>query len=295
MTFLGIDKLLKLKNKNQKGLNPVGILIMVILLPLSVSKAWTAEEWINQNLQGPAKGGFRVCADPDNLPYSNQKLEGFENKIAELMAKELGESPTYYWWPQRRGFIRTTLGTKMCDIVMGVPKGYDPVLWTKPYYRTSYVIAYPKNKGLQIKSLDDPILKEVKIGVYANTPPHIALSERGITKNVVGYEVFYDPQDNYPGKIIDDLAAGKIDVAIVWGAIAGYFAKKQSVPIEIVPILDGGSNSQPFVYDISIGVRKSDKELKAKLEEILDKKKTEIRKILEDYGVPLIDGKENAQ
>lgn len=268
---------------------------MVILLPLSVSKAWTAEEWINQNLQGPAKGGFRVCADPDNLPYSNQKLEGFENKIAELMAKELGESPTYYWWPQRRGFIRTTLGTKMCDIVMGVPKGYDPVLWTKPYYRTSYVIAYPKNKGLQIKSLDDPILKEVKIGVYANTPPHIALSERGITKNVVGYEVFYDPQDNYPGKIIDDLAAGKIDVAIVWGAIAGYFAKKQSVPIEIVPILDGGSNSQPFVYDISIGVRKSDKELKAKLEEILDKKKTEIRKILEDYGVPLIDGKENAQ
>jgi mxaJ protein len=295
MAFLGVEKLFKLKTKNQKKLNPVGILIMVILLPWSVSKAWTAEEWINQNLQGPAKGGFRVCADPDNLPYSNQKLEGFENKIAELMAKELGESPTYYWWPQRRGFIRTTLGTKMCDIVMGIPKGYDPVLWTKPYYRTSYVIAYPKNKGFQIKSLDDPILKEVKIGVYVNTPPHIALSERGITKNVVGYEVFYDPQENYPGKIIDDLAAGKLDVAIVWGAIAGYFAKKQPIPIEIVPLLDGGSNSQPFVYDISIGVRKSDKELKAKLEEILDKKKTEIRKILEDYGVPLIDGKENAQ
>ncbi len=269
--------------------------MIIILLPLSVSKAWTAEEWINQNLQGPAKGGFRVCADPDNLPYSNQKLEGFENKIAELMAKELGESPTYYWWPQRRGFIRTTLGTKMCDIVMGIPKGYDPVLWTKPYYRTSYVIAYPKNKGFQIKSLDDPILKEVKIGVYVNTPPHITLSERGITKNVVGYEVFYDPQENYPGKIINDLAAGKLDVAIVWGAIAGYFAKKQPVSIEIVPLLDGGSDSQPFVYDISIGVRKSDKELKAKLEEILDKKKTEIRKILEDYGVPLIDGKENTQ
>ncbi|HWP48800.1 MAG TPA: substrate-binding domain-containing protein [Candidatus Limnocylindrales bacterium] len=284
-----------MKTKNKKKLNPVGILMVVILLPLLAPKAWTVEEWINQNLQGPAKGGFRVCADPDNLPYSNQKLEGFENKIAELMAKELGESPTYYWWPQRRGFIRTTLGTKMCDIVMGIPKGYDPVLWTKPYYRTSYVIAYPKNKGFQIKSLDDPILKEVKIGVYVNTPPHIALSERGITKNVVGYEVFYDPQENYPGKIIDDLAAGKLDVAIVWGAIAGYFAKKQPIPIEIVPLLDGGPDSQPFVYDISIGVRKSDKELKAKLEEILDKKKTEIRKILEDYGVPLIDGKENTQ
>lgn len=295
MAFLGVEKLFKFKTKNQKKLNPVGILMIIILLPLSVSKAWTAEEWINQNLQGPAKGGFRVCADPDNLPYSNQKLEGFENKIAELMAKELGESPTYYWWPQRRGFIRTTLGTKMCDIVMGIPKGYDPVLWTKPYYRTSYVIAYPKNKGFQIKSLDDPILKEVKIGVYVNTPPHITLSERGITKNVVGYEVFYDPQENYPGKIINDLAAGKLDVAIVWGAIAGYFAKKQPVSIEIVPLLDGGSDSQPFVYDISIGVRKSDKELKAKLEEILDKKKTEIRKILEDYGVPLIDGKENTQ
>lgn len=269
--------------------------MMVAALSLSNSNAWAAEEWIDQNLKGPAKGQFRVCADPDNLPYSNQKLEGFENKIAELVAKELGDSPTYYWWPQRRGFIRNTLGIKMCDIVMGIPKGYDPVLWTKPYYYTTYVIVYPKDKGFQINSLDDPLLKQVKVGVYANTPPHMALNERGIRKNVVGYETFYDPEENYPGKIIEDLAAGKIDVAIVWGPIAGYFAKKQSVPLELVPLQDGNSDTQPFAYGISIGVRKADKDLKAKLEEVLDKKQTEIRKILEDYGVPLIAEKEGTR
>jgi mxaJ protein len=284
-----------MKTTTQKYSDFLGLLFLVIIIAFLPLKGHAAEDWIDQNMRGPAKGKFRVCADPNNLPYSNEKLEGFENKIAELLAKEFSDSPTYFWWPQRRGFLRGTLGANMCDIIMGVPKEYDPVLVTKSYYRTTYVIAYLKNKGLQVKSLDDPVFKEVKIGVYINTPPHVALNQRGIFKNLVSYELFYDSQDNYPGKIMDDLVAGRIDIALVWGAIAGYFAKKQSVPIEIVPIPKGEADSLSFIFDMSMGVRRSDKELKAKLEEILNKKQTEIQKILEDYGVPLIAEKEEAK
>ncbi|MGH7350971.1 MAG: quinoprotein dehydrogenase-associated putative ABC transporter substrate-binding protein, partial [Candidatus Methylomirabilales bacterium] len=133
-------------------------------------------------LVGEAQGAevkeLRVCADPNNLPYSNERREGFENKIAELVAKELGATLTYYWWPHQRGLVRNTLRAEQCDVLIGIPKDYDPVLATKPYYRTGYVIAYRKDRGFQIGSLDDPILKKIKIGVHSDTPPHLALAER---------------------------------------------------------------------------------------------------------------------
>jgi mxaJ protein len=241
--------------------------------------------------QGAELKELRVCADPDNLPYSNEKLEGFENKIAALIAHDLGAKLTYTWWPHQRGLIRRTLNEERCDVLIGIPKGYDPVLWTKPYYRTAYVIAYVKDHGPEVTSLDDPVLKQIKIGVHVNTPPHDALAERGIVgDNVVVYRLFHtpqaDPKENL-GQLIEDLLAAKIDVALVWGPFAGYYIKKRSAPLQLVPLRDG-SPATPFTFDISMGVRKGEKALKAELEEVLDKDAAAIRMILEEYGVPLV-------
>jgi len=260
----------------------VGGVLLVLIVSLLVASVWGGE--VKE---------LRVCADPENLPFSNQRLEGFENKIAELIANEWGATLTYYWWPHQRGLVRRGLNAGRCDVLIGIPRGYGPVLSTKPYYRTAYVIAYRSDLGFKIQSLDDPILKTVRIGVHINTPPHEALAQRGLRgENVIGYPLYYDSRfhpEEYPGKLIEDLLAGKIDVALVWGPIAGYFVSKRSSPLQVVP-LTGGEPGTPFTFEISMGVREGNKELKAQLEEVLSRKQTEIRKILEDYGVPLLAG-----
>jgi len=239
---------------------------------------------------------LRVCGDPNNLPFSNEKLEGIENKIADVIAKDLGMSVAYTWWPHQRGLVKRVLNTGRCDVMLGIPKGYDPVLWTKPYYRTGYVIAYRKDRKLKVRSLDDPQLKKLKVGVQVNTPPHDALGKLGITgDNVVGYQLMFDSNfhaEDYPGKLVEDLLAGEVDVALVWGPIAGYFAKKKAAPLEIVLLEDRPESGNRFAFDISMGVRKSNKELKGKLEEALARKHDEIRHILEDFGVPLLPAAE---
>jgi mxaJ protein len=242
-------------------------------------------------VQGTEPKELRVCADPDNLPYSNEKLEGFENKIAALIAQDLGAKLVYTWWPHQRGLIRRTLNEGRCDVLIGIPKGFDPVLWTKPYYRTAYVIASEKDHGPEIASIDDPILTQVRVGVHVNTPPHDALAQRGITgDNVVGYRLFHTPQGNpeeSPSQLIEDLLAGKLDVALVWGPFAGYYVKKRSAPLQLAP-LRGGSPATPFGFEISMGVRKGEGALKAELEEVIEKDAAAIRSILEEYGVPLV-------
>jgi mxaJ protein len=253
-----------------------GLLLMTISSSL-VGSAWGAET-----------KELRVCGDPDNLPFSNKKREGFENKIAEVIAKELGAELTYFWWPHQRGMVRRTLKAGQCDVLISVPHGWELVLWTRPYYRSGYVIVYSKERGLKITSLDDPILKQLKIGVYINSPPAEALAENGIVKNVVGYNLLYDYQQDRPGKIIEDLIAGDIGVAVVWGPVAGYYTRKLNAShLDIVP-LQGGGSSTPFTFEFSMGVREGNKALKAQLEEALSKRQTEIQKILEDYGVPLL-------
>ncbi len=234
---------------------------------------------------------LRVCADPDNLPYSNDKLEGFENKIAAVIAQDMGAELRYTWWPHQRGLVRRTLNAGRCDVLIGIPKGYDLVLWTKPYYRTAYVIAYVKQRGPHVTSIDDPLLHQIRIGVHVNTPPHDALAKRGIIgANVIGYRLFYNPPvqpEESPGQLIDDLLAGKIDVALVWGPLAGYFVQKRAAPLELVP-LRGDDPATPFAFDISMGVKKGEKALKAELEGALSKEAVPIRMILEEYGVPLL-------
>ena len=175
----------------------------------------------------------------------------------------MGASPTYVWWGQRRGFIRNTMNATLeqarCDVVIGVPQGYDLVRSTKPYYRSTYVFVYPKGKGLSIKSLDDPILRKIKIGVhllgddYTNPPPAHELSKRGIVENVVGFDTFYS-HENPPSRIIEAVANGKIDVAIVWGPAAGYFVTQQKVPLAMVPV-PSGKTDLPFAFNISMGVK----------------------------------------
>jgi mxaJ protein len=237
---------------------------------------------------GEAKKVLRICGDPNNMPFSNEKREGIENAIAEVLAKDLGWELEYVWWSHQRGLVKRVLNTERCDVLVGIPKGYDQVGWTKPYYRTGYVIAYLKDRIAEVRSLDDPKLKTLRVGVQVNTPPHLALGQRGIVgDNVVAYQLMYDSvnhPEEYPGREVEDLIAGRIDVALVWGPIAGYFQKKKgAASLALVPIEEPNN-----AFDISIGVRKSDTELKARLEQVIDRKQDEIRAILQDFGVPLI-------
>jgi mxaJ protein len=240
------------------------------------------------------KHNLRVCADPQNMPFTNQKREGFDNKIADVIARELGDSVSYAWWPSRRGYLRNTLSAGTCDLVIGVPIGFDPVATSKPYYRSTYYIVSRADKKLGIASLDDARLKKLRVGVnlldgdYTNTPPAHALSAHGISgPGVVGFPGFYD-EEHQPGEIIDSLAKGYIDVALVWGPIAGYFAKKSGVPMTLTALPDSDSVDLPFAYSVAIGTRRSDRELRSLIDEILVRKKPEIDRILMEYNVPTI-------
>jgi mxaJ protein len=263
-----------------KGLGVFGALLFLVVLLSAGSVRGDAE-----------LRELRVCADPANLPFSHQNLEGFENKIAALLAKDLGVPLTYFWWPHQRGLVRGFLNTGQCDVLISIPTGYDLVLWTKPYYRTGYVIAFLKERHYTITTLADPLLRQLTIGVHTNTPPFDVLADHGIGgSQVVAYDLFYDSRthpEEYPGRVLEDLVAGKLDVAIVWGPIAGYFVQKRSAPLTLVP-LQGQEGKIPFTFAMSIGVRKGEKELKARLEEALDRQHDEILKILQEYGVPLL-------
>jgi mxaJ protein len=246
-----------------------------------------------QKFERPA-GVLRVCADPNNLPFSNERGEGFENKIAELLAADLHEKLEYTWWAQRRGFFRNTLRAGACDVVLGVPSSFELAATTAPYYRSTYVFVYRKGKGLHVHSFDDAVLRDVKVGVQlvgddgANTPPAHALAARGVVNNVRGYTLYGDyKQPNPPARIVEAVAKGEVDVAVAWGPLAGYFARRQRVPLEVVPVSPQFDLPfLPFVYDISMGVRRGDEELRLKLDDFVERHRAEIERILDDYGVP---------
>jgi mxaJ protein len=242
-------------------------------------------------------GVLRVCADPNNLPFSNERGEGFENKIAELLAADLHERLEYTWWAQRRGFFRNTLRAGACDVVVGVPSSFELAATTAPYYRSTYVFVYRKGRGLQVRSFDDAVLRDVRVGVQlvgddgANTPPAHALAARGVVNNVRGYTLYGDYKEpNPPARIVEAVARGEVDVAVAWGPLAGYFAPRQRVPLEVVPVSPQFDLPfLPFVYDISMGVRRGDEELRLKLDDFLVRRRGEIGRILDDYGVPRAD------
>ena len=239
---------------------------------------------------------FRVCADPNNLPFSNKAGEGLENKLAEFIASKLGKPLSYTWWAQRRGFIRSTLKAGSCDVIMGVPPGLAMVEATHPYYRSTYVFVSRADRHYGISSLKDPRLRELKIGVQLigddgyNTPPAHVLSDEGMVRNIVGFTVYGDySQPNPPARIIDAVEKGSIDIAAVWGPLAGYFAEHSPEALEVTPIADGDS-FRPFVfqYDIAIGVRKGNGELRDAIDRVLSEYREDVDRLLADYGIPLV-------
>ena len=239
---------------------------------------------------------LRVCADPNNLPFSNERGEGFENKIAELIADELGVTLSYTWWAQRRGFIRNTLNTGSCDLVTGTTNGIEMLRTTLPYYRSGYTFV-TRQDGPKVSSLDDPILHNLRIGIQlvgedgANPPPSEALARRGIVDNVRGYLVYGDYRERNPAAaIMDAVAKGEIDVAIVWGPVAGYFAGRESVPLKVALVTPQNDGPRvPMVFDINMGVRRDDPTLRDEINAALSKLRPKIDAVLATYGVPRAD------
>jgi len=237
---------------------------------------------------------LKVCADPNNLPYSNERGEGFENKLAELVAAEMRTTVRYTWWAQRRGFVRNTIRTMACDVIMGLPSSDELTLQTRPYYRSSYVFVWPKDRALAVRSFDDQVLRELRIGVhvigddYANAPPAHALSRRGIITNLVGYSIDGDySRPNPPARLVEAVALREVDLAVIWGPLAGYFARLQPVPLEMTPVSpEIDLPFLPFVFDIAMGVRHGEFALRDRLDEIILRRGDDIDRLLEEYGVP---------
>ena len=254
--------------------------------------------------EGKAGGrdAVRVCQDPNNLPFANDKEEGFENRIAELLGKHLGVPVTYFNYPQRFVFIRNTLRYKLpgedypCDVIIGLPVGYDQVAVTKPYYRSTYAMIFPQGKGLDdVNSVDDFLAlaperrSKLRIGLYDKSPVSQWMDRHNLVDQGVPYQTINVAMDHYVGDIIDkDLAGGKLDVAIVWGPVAGYYASKFNPPMKVVPM-----KSEPgvqFDFAFGMGIRRGEPEWKAQLEGFLDTHQAQIAEILKTYNVPLIDG-----
>jgi mxaJ protein len=237
-----------------------------------------------------------VCADPSNLPYSNQREEGFENRIASLIAQELQATLHYTWNMQRRSFLRRTLHAGECDVVIGVPVGLRGVLATRPYYTSSYVFISQRERRLQRLHFDDPALPRLKIGLQAvgaegaNTPPANSLATRGLVHNVVGFSMWAEEDvESPPERIIDAVAAGEIDTAIVWGPFAGYFGKRHGDRLEVHAVTaDARLPAQAFSFEIALGVRKGETALRDELQAVLDRRQQDIQAILDEYAVPRV-------
>jgi mxaJ protein len=244
----------------------------------------------------PGRRVLRVTADPNNLPFTNERREGFENKIAELIARDLGADLDYTWRAQRRGFFRETLKAGGCDLILGVPAGFERALTTNPYYRSSYVFVSRKDRGLEIHSFDDPRLKGLKIAVQligddgVNTPPAHALAARELVENVRGFTVYGDyGRENPAARIVEAVVDREVDLAVVWGPLAGYLARRRG-DLAITPVEpETDSTGLRMVFAIAMGVRKGDVALKREIDAILEKRRKEIEQILREYGVPRLE------
>lgn len=272
----------------------------LVMLMLVMATSAYAEDAIGLDLNS-GRGGeaqrvddgteFRVCADQDLMPMSNSKQEGFENKIAEVIAKDLGKKLTYQFWYDRQGFLRNTLNANRCDVVMGTAQDNDALRTSKPYYRSGNVWVWRKESNYNISDWDAPDLRKGFIGVIGQSPATIPMNEKDLIQNARPYRMQRD-LNLPPSFLIDDLAKGEIDIAVAWGPIGGYFAKNNKVPME-VRLIPEYQNANAITaakgkqyWNISIGVRKKDKERMVMINAALERNKDKIDKILDDYGVP---------
>ena len=233
---------------------------------------------------------LRVCADPRNMPFSNEKGEGFENKLAELLAEKLNKKLDYMYFPQATGFVRMTLGAHRCDVIMGFPQGDDLVQGTNPYYRTAYALVAKQGSGLEdVATLEDERLKGKHIGIVAGTPPGTNMAVNGLMANAKPYQLMVDTRLDSSGEaMIADLMSGKIDAGILWGPMAGFYAKNANPPLHVTPLVKEKSGPR-LAFRIGMGVRGADQNWKRQLNRLIQENQPAINKILLDYGVPLLD------
>ena len=233
---------------------------------------------------------LRVCADPRNLPFSNEKGEGFENKLAELFAEKLQKKLDYMFFPQATGFVRMTLGAHRCDVIMGFPQGDELVQGTNPYYRTAYALVARPGSGLEdVVSLGDERLKGKHLGIVAGTPPATNMAVNGLMTNARPYPLMIDTRiDSSAAAMIKDLMAGEIDAGVLWGPMAGYYARQVNPPLHVMPLVKETSGPR-LAYRIGMGVRPADQNWKRQLNRLIQENQPAINKILLDFGVPLLD------
>lgn len=258
------------------------------LLPLALLLT-PLPAWSKSTYEARNKEYLTVCGDPNHMPFSNKAMEGFENRIAQLIAEDLKRKLRYQWWPQTIGFVRNTLSIRLCDLVMGVTSVNELLQNTNPYYRSVYALVFRKNAGLRLTALDDPLLKSLKIGVVAGTPPATLLSKYGLLDQVHPYHRTVDTRLYSPATdAVEDVAQGKIDVAVIWGPIAGYAASQQETPLTVIP-LPAKVDDIPLAFNVSMGIRRRETNWKHELNQELEKLSPQIQKILLDYAIPLLD------
>ena len=263
-----------------------------VLIEPSISRAQTmpTTEGLDPSIELIDPKVLRVCADPRSLPFSNDKGEGFENKLAELFAEKLQKKLQYMYYPQATGFVRMTLAAHRCDLIMGVPQGDDLVQTTNPYYRTAYALVAKQGGGLdEVTTLADERLKSKRIGIVAGTPPATNIAANGLMTNAKPYPLMIDTRiDSSAAAMIKDLISGEIDAGVLWGPLAGYYAKQSSPQLHIVPLVKETSGPR-LAYRMGMGVRPADQNWKRQLNHLIQENQPAIDKILLDYGVPLLD------
>jgi quinoprotein dehydrogenase-associated probable ABC transporter substrate-binding protein len=283
--------------------SPRSALVMAALLGM-LSCGLVALRPVEAHAQAPAPGSeagagslelvdpnvFRACGDPRNLPFSNDKSEGFENKLAELFAAKLGKKLSYTYFPQATGFVRMTLGSYRCDVIMGFPQGDDQAQVTIPYYRTTYALITKPGSGLEdVTTIADPRLKGKRIGIVAKTPPSTNMAMNGLLGQAKSYPLFIDTRaDSSAQAMIDDLNQGNIDCGILWGPMAGYFAGQAKPPLVVAPLVKETTGPQ-MMYRIGMAVRPADQEWKRTLNKLIMDNQAEINKLLISYNIPILD------
>lgn len=267
-----------------------GFVFLFITVASAALLALAPADGYAQTSEAVDRAALRVCSDPNNLPFSNEAGEGFENKIAELFAAELGVPVRYTWYPNTIGFIRNTLRQRKCDLVMAAPTASELLQNSNPYYRSTHALVFAKNSGLTASSLGDPVMKSLKIGVVAGTPGASLIAKYGLFEQMRPYQLLVDTRyESATSQMADDIAAGELDVGILWGPIAGYHVKTHKPALVMVPLDPKTEEGVRIDFRIHMGLRYNEPEWKLQLNELIRKKQNEIDAILRDYGVPLLD------
>jgi quinoprotein dehydrogenase-associated probable ABC transporter substrate-binding protein len=262
---------------------------IVVLVGLTVAVARLSPAYPQAPGEILDRTELHVCADPNNLPFSNEKGEGFENKIAQVIGDELKLPVSYVFFPQVIGFVRNTLRARTCDLIMGTAAGDDIVQTTSPYYYSTYIAVYLRDKDFQFTDLNDPRLKTMRIGIISATPPSDLLIRHDLMENAKPYALMVDTRYDSPTReMVDDIQSGAVDIGLLWGPIAGYYSKEAKQPLAMAPV-PNEEGAPRMDYHIAMGVRNNEPEWRRRINAAIAKRHAELTAILRDYGVPLLD------